>query len=224
MPAVATGFTGRKTRVAKMNKLLVTLLYLVAGVVFATGAHAAGEPAAVDYLTGDPTGQLTFRFQHQRFTDTPDGDISLAYGEDGSFQNRSLINAYDAAIAYPVWSRGVNVDLGLNIRVFDGQLMGNGEDDALALRNFRAAIPMIYATALFDLPFEGLKAGIEGSYGSYDTGSLLTDYRARIQYSLDNGLGIEGGWRRQEIRLDNAGQGDFIYEHSGAFVDFYMNF
>ncbi|HEB60026.1 MAG TPA: hypothetical protein ENJ01_12445 [Gammaproteobacteria bacterium] len=200
--------------------LLITLgMFASVGGVWAAGSHAT----VVDYLAAPQAeSQFSFHFQHQRFSDALVGDADYGYGADGTFQNRSLLNAYDAAIAYPVWSRGVNVDLGLNIRVLDGQLLGSG-DEAYALRNFRAAIPMIYATALFDLPFEGLKAGFQGSYGGYDTG-LLSDYRARIQYSLDNGLGIEGGWRRQQIRLDDSGQGDFIYEHNGAFLDFYMHF
>ena len=145
-----------------------------------------------------------------------------ASADRDSFSKNNFLNTYDAAIAYPVWKRGIALDVGVNIKVIDGQLYA-ARSEQKGVRNFRAAIPMIYATALFDLPFMGLEAGFEGSYSELDT-RLLSDYRAKLRYSMDNGLGIEGGWHHQQIRLDESSEGDFSYEHNGPFVDLFLRF
>lgn len=136
-------------------------------------------------------------------------------------QNGTQLKQYDATFYYPFRRQGMNLDLGVNIKYIDGRQLSLDEDDKRQVTNFSAAIPMIYATALFDLPFKGLSAGFEGSL-DYDNTQVF-DYKAKFAYEWERGLGLQGGWQHQQLSLDNAST-EPDYELKGPFLDIFLRF
>lgn len=194
----------------------------------ASAVHADQQAAqdSVDYLAGETKLRPVYRFEHSRVTQpnsvTTGRDLLLdgaAFDTEQSLDYQPVLNTYDAAIAYPVLTRGVNLDLGVNIKFFDGRVQS--DDVALSGQNLQTAVPMLYANALVDLPL-GLEAGFEGSYSDIDQ-NLLSDYRAKIRYSLDSGFGFQGGWQHHRIQLGEQ-SGQLNFTHEGPFFDLFYNF
>ena len=131
------------------------------------------------------------------------------------------LQQHDAALLYPISKKGMNFDLGLNLRLINGQTGSYGADTQS--RNFNKAIPMFYAAALFDLPFKGLSAGFVGRHSD----SLLNpsfDYKAKLSYQWAGGLGLEGGWQHQQYANDELNQLQSNPVSKGLFLDLHLSF
>ena len=139
--------------------------------------------------------------------------------------NETRLDQIDATLYYPLGAEGMSFDLGINMKYINGQT-SYLHDGQLQLRNFSAAIPMVYATALFDLPFQGLSAGFEGKHHLGIDGDALSgfDYKAKVTYEWDEGFGLQGGWQHQQYSLDNEDQSTTDFENKGPFLDFYLKF
>lgn len=139
--------------------------------------------------------------------------------------NETRLDQYDATLYYPLGEQGMSFDLGFNMKYIKGQA-SYLRDGQHQLRNFSAAIPMVYATALFDLPFEGLSAGFEGKHRLRLEGNTLSgfDYKAKLQYEWNEGFGLQGGWQHQQYSLDNEDKTTTDFENKGPFLDFYFRF
>lgn len=135
------------------------------------------------------------------------------------------LQQYDARLFYPVsTAHGMSLDLGLNIKYLDAAGRYPQEEARSSVHNFSQAIPMFYATALFDLPFDGLSASLEGSHRDSERARAF-DYQAKLQYKWHRGLGLEGGWRHQQYSLDNGQTTPGLeYESRGIFLDLFMDF
>lgn len=109
----------------------------------------------------------------------------------------------DLLLYYELLDNWVNLDVGVNIRKFDGNVTAVGEfvDESVELDQ---AIPMLYAKAQFNLPLTGFAAGLEGNVISYD-GNNLTDYSAKVMYMFDSALdlGLEVGYRSMSMEIDD---------------------
>ncbi len=131
---------------------------------------------------------------------------------------------YDARILYPVREQGLRLDFGLHLRHIEGYANSPaaGADAALARTTLNTTIPSFYASALFDLPFQGLSAGIEGSRSGFS--DRLFDYRAKLQYRWRNGLGLQGGWQHQQMTLDPELDSGPVFTHFGPYLDLRWRF
>ncbi len=147
--------------------------------------------------------------------DSMDAESNLAAEATG-------LRQYDAALLYPVVKKGMNFNLGFNIRVIDGQVAAYTAGSQQR-HNFREAVPMFYAAALFDLPFKGLSAGFIGRHSD----SLINpsfDYKARLSYEWAGGLGLEGGWQHQQYANDQLNQLQRAPDSKGLFLDLRLRF
>ncbi|MDZ7803681.1 hypothetical protein [Thiohalophilus sp.] len=135
------------------------------------------------------------------------------------------LQQYDARLFYPVnTAHGMSLDLGLNIKYLDAVGRYPQAEGPVSVHNFNQAIPMFYATALFELPFDGLSASLEGSHRDSERARAF-DYQAKLQYKWHRGLGLEGGWRHQQYSLDNGQTTPGLeYESRGVFLDLFMDF
>lgn len=108
----------------------------------------------------------------------------------------------DMVLYYEILDNWLNLDLGLNVRKFDGYVTAENEFESESV-DLDETIPMLYAKAQFNLPFSGFSAGVEGSGISYD-GNRLTDYTARVHYMFDSvlDLGVEVGYRTMSLKID----------------------
>ena len=135
------------------------------------------------------------------------------------------LQQYDARLFYPVSTiHGMSLDLGLNVKYLNAVGHYSRDDGTDVIHNFNQAIPMFHATALFDLPFDGLSASLEGSHRDTEQ-TRAFDYKAKLRYKWDQGLGLEGGWQHQQYSLDYGQTYPGLdYESKGIFLDLFMDF
>ena len=171
--------------------------------------------------------QPNFQFQHQTInlgnSSTTGQELSGArqlFDRDNSRQGQ--IKQYDAMITYPFGhpDRAVNFDLGINIRFIDVDFKSQAVESQA--HRFNAAIPMFHATALFNLPYNGLSASLGGSHIEYDQYRAF-DYKAKLSYSWQNGFGLEGGWQHQQMSIDGSDY-QTEFEVKGPFLDLKYRF
>jgi len=189
-------------------------------------AAVAGDADPADALF-----QPQFMFKHQTISaGNPYADEKFYREENVSRENLLIdnnnplvgrMNQFDTTISYPFARRdAVNLDLGVNIRVIDGNFANQAQNQGS--HHFYSAFPMLYANALFNLPYDGLQASIGASHLEYDQYYAL-DYKAKLSYTWSNGLGLEGGWQHQQFSIDNNDiQAQF--ENKGPFLDFKYRF
>jgi outer membrane protein len=108
----------------------------------------------------------------------------------------------DFILYYEILDNWVSLDIGLNVKVFDGELAVTHSVAGTGKTDLSDTVPMLYGKAQFDLPFSGLSAGAEGSYIGYD-GDSFTDLRGYIGYEFMFGLGIELGVRNISLKFDD---------------------
>lgn len=130
----------------------------------------------------------------------------------------------DATLYYEVLDNVVSVDLGLNIKYIDGAARVRSLTAATeGSTSFNAYVPMAYGRLAADLPFTGLSAGIEGSAVGYN-GNHLVDYTLRAAYESKYRVGLEAGYRRQQLKLDDVDDVFTDLRIEGAFVGVFAHF
>lgn len=206
-----------------MRKLVMTLALLA-------------SPAVLHAAEADELLQPQFKFRHQEITlgtslsesstRSAASPASAGTTAANSSERHSLLggklNQFDATISYPFSPRdSVNLDLGVNLRFINGELSQQEASFGVPVE-FNATLPMLYANALFDLPYEGLSASLGASHLVYDQYYAL-DYQAKLSYKWQNGLGLEGGWQHQHLSIDGGDiQADI--ESKGPFLDLKYRF
>ena len=209
-----------------MKPKLLTAFVCLTALGFAAGVQAADSDVVTNLF------QPNFKFQHQRMS----GGKSFSHDEllrgdllsdpnvlmlDKNSPFSGNINQFDATIFYPFSTHNVvSFDLGINLRYVDAELKGQSLDQTGT--HINTTLPMIYATAFFNLPFKGMSASIGGSHLQYDD-YFAFDYKAKLSYTWDNGFGLEGGWQHQRFNVDSHDvQADF--ESKGPFLDLKYHF
>ncbi len=134
-----------------------------------------------------------------------------------------MLSQYDATFFYPFQSGKFNFDLGLNIKFINGIAESTDASGVVTSSTYSATLPMMYATALYELPWKGLSAGIEGKHMVFDS-STAFDYKAMLTYQSRSGFGLNGGWQYQQLHLNAFQNITTSSETAGPFVDFYYNF
>jgi len=198
-----------------------------------TSLSAFAEGTYVGHLNNESQPRFQLRFESSQLLQTRNGlighDTSSISAESsrGTSYFVGKLKRYDATWLYPVsQSIGVNVDLGMNLHYFDGQVVVESSQ-GWVMHSYRSTIPMFYASALFDLPFKGLSARLDGgSQMNVQWDKLFTsfDYKAALRYDWDNGVGLEGGWQQRQWQLDNLGSGDNQIQSKGLYLDLKYQF
>jgi len=169
------------------------------------------------------------KLQYTPLTLEGSGTIGRGFSFDGiDFPGGSAVDAElelnqtDVIFYWEALDNVIDLDLGINIKVLDGNVRATGaagtaEDD------FTIPLPMLYLNAGINLPLTGLRVGVEGSGTGY-SGNRVVDVRASISYTVAKILNLEGGWRMQQIKLDDISDISTDIEVSGPFVGAYLHF
>jgi outer membrane protein len=100
----------------------------------------------------------------------------------------------DFTLYYEVIDTGMDLDLGLTARYFNGDVGLNGNREAIDV-----VLPMLYARAKIGLPFTGTYIGGEGNIVSY-SGNQLADLAVHVGWETENFIfpefGVQLGYRR----------------------------
>ncbi|MFT5225741.1 MAG: outer membrane protein [Polaribacter sp.] len=119
---------------------------------------------------------------------------------------------------YEVLDNWVNLDLGVDLKRFDGQVGINGDNIVVD-----ETVPSLYISAKFDLPFTGFYAGANLMQLSSGDNSA-NDSTFLVGYESNTGLGIEGGVKAFSLDLNNAGNIDTNVEYNGLYLNGFFYF
>ena len=134
----------------------------------------------------------------------------------------------DATFYYELLDNWVSLDLGLTVRMFDGELTLTESATPVntATQVLDGALPMLYLKARFDLPLSGFYVGAHANALTYD-GHSLTDFTAAAGYQTDGwvmDLGVEFGIRTFTFELDDLDELDADIELSGSYFAVTVHF
>jgi len=123
----------------------------------------------------------------------------------------------DVTLYYEVVDLGMDLDIGLTGRFFQGGVSLNG-----TRQDINGFLPMIYGRARFGLPFTGTWVGGDINYMGF-SGNQIADYAVRVGWETENlilpEIGIEGGYRRfsldanaddLDVNIDTQVDGFFV--------------
>lgn len=130
----------------------------------------------------------------------------------------------DIVLYYEVLDNWVNLDIGIDIKAFDGEISLVGSTNTTESSvDIDVTIPLLYLAARFDLPFSGFYVGAELSTLSFDDSSAA-DATVVLGYRSDIGFGIEGGIRSFGLEFDDVDDVDSDIEYDGAFINGFYRF
>jgi outer membrane protein len=131
----------------------------------------------------------------------------------------------DIVLYYQLLKSRVNLDLGVELRSFDGQISLNGDTSTRV--EVDETIPLFYLSARFDVPNSGFYVGANINTRFIDLGlseSNAQDSTIMLGYDSGNGLGVEGGFKYFSLELDDVNSLNNDLEYDGIFLNGYYNF
>ena len=128
----------------------------------------------------------------------------------------------DLVLYYEVLDNWVNLDIGLDLKRFDGEASITDGITTSSI-DIDETIPLLYLSARFDLPFSGFYVGADISTLSIDDNSV-DDTTLKLGYESNIGFGIEGGIKTFSVELDDADDLDTDLEYDGAFINGFFHF
>ena len=156
-----------------------------------------------------------FVTQSVRFGDT-------SYPVNTVLDSKVSLDQMDAIFYYELLDNLFSLDLGVNVKVIDAEfsIASDVMEEKASVTLF---VPMLYAAARFDLPLTGAYLGGSGSIIGYQ-GHSFSDYQLNLGYESVIGLGVEGGYRVQALKIDNIDDIDADVRFSGAYLGLFYHF
>jgi len=146
---------------------------------------------------------------------------------DGEVTSTFDLSHDDIVLYYEVLDNWINLDIGLDIKIFDGEVTLDGFDLALApistIVPIDETIPLLYLSARFDLPFSGFYIGAEFS-GADISDNSLEDISIVLGYESNSGLGFEGGYKKFSLELNDVTDVNADLEYDGIYLNGYYHF
>lgn len=169
------------------------------------------------------------RLMHTKIDHSGSGATSftfdkIEYGDNVSnVSNEVSIETTDIIAYYEVLDNVVSLDLGLNIRNLNVDYnFVSPNPTASAADSFSATFPMLYALVGIS-PWPDLIISGEMSYIAY-SGSSMSDITAKIAYTTSFLVGVEAGYRKQNITLDDTSGNNAKLTFDGFFAGAYLKF
>ena len=161
---------------------------------------------------------------------TLDADISLngqTFNSGEQITSTYDLSQNDIVLYYQLLKSRVNLDLGVDLKKFDGEVSLGG--DASTSLTVDETIPLLYLSARYDLPNSGFYVGANIHTSSIDLGlsdSNAHDSTIMLGYDSGNGLGVEGGFKYFSLDLDDVDRlnKDNDLEYDGLFLNGYFHF
>ena len=128
----------------------------------------------------------------------------------------------DGTFYYSPLNNAIKVDLGLTVRRMDGDLRLDGPTEGTSL-SINETLPMLHGGVRAELPLSGLYVGGEVNAIAYD-GNRMNDYSARVGWRSDYLLGLELGYSRMNIVLDDVDDLDTDLDIGGPYLAISLSF
>nr|BBJ03759.1 membrane protein [Marinobacter nauticus] len=187
-------------------------------------------------LSSDSNANLTAYFEHPvpvlpnvrlAYTRTKQsGNGELVTGYDnvvGRVRSELELEQLDVTLYYEILDNWVNLDLGLTVRDFSGELLVQNRDIPSQSSETKAdaVLPLVYVATRFDLPFTGVSVGGDANAITYD-GDSVYDFNVYGQYEMSL-LQLRAGYRQISLDYDD-GDDNLDIELSGPFVSAGLRF
>lgn len=158
-------------------------------------------------------------------SDTQDSTLtrSVTYNNQSFSKSERVRSEYqldytEATLYYSPWETVAKVDIGITARRIDAEFVIESRDsNKRESISAKATLPMIHAGIRADLPLTGfhVKGKVDAvSYG----GNSLTDVVAALGWRSDFNLGLEAGYRRMDLTLDDVDDLDADFELGGPYL------
>lgn len=123
----------------------------------------------------------------------------------------------DLTLYYEILDNWVNLDLGLTVRDFSGEVQVQNTANASQFSKTKAdaVLPLGYIAARFDLPLTGVAVGVEGNFIAFD-GDSMRDFNVYGQYSISL-LQLRAGYRQLAVDYED-GSDAFDVKIDGPFI------
>lgn len=144
--------------------------------------------------------------------------------DSGSVSSALDLSHYDLILYYEILDNWVSVDVGLNLKKFDGEFTVNGNVSSTPTTKTTTLDDFLllpYAKAELELPFTGMAFGAELAGVSYSDNAVY-DARVRIRQNISLAF-VELGYRQMAIQLDVAGV-DVDADYSGVYLSTGLDF
>lgn len=133
------------------------------------------------------------------------------------------LNQFDLIFYYELLDDGLNLDVGVNIKVVDARIEVTSQTTGdTARESLTAPLPLLYLHGAVDLPLD-LTVGLEASGLAY-SGNRVIDARAYLGYTFAKVFTIEGGWRHLQIKLDDIDDASLDLQVSGPYAGVSLDF
>ena len=166
---------------------------------------------------------------------TLDSDDAAELGADIRFNGESLsvddparssfdLSHDDIVLYYQLSSTRVDLDLGVDLKRFDGQVSSGVTDTTVDIDE---TIPLFYLSARYSLNNSGFYVGADINASLIDLGLSESDARDStfmLGYDGGDGIGVEGGIKYYSLELDNAEALDPGLQYDGIYLNGYINF
>lgn len=187
-------------------------------------------------LSSDSNANLTAYFEHPvpvlpnvrlaytRTKQSGNGQLATDYdGVSGDIRSELELEQLDVTLYYEILDNWVNLDLGLTVRDFSGELLVQNRNDTSQFSETKAdaVLPLVYVAARFDLPFTGVSVGGDANAITYD-GDSVYDFNVYGQYEMSL-LQLRAGYRQISLDYDD-GDDNLDIELSGPFVSAGLRF
>jgi outer membrane protein len=135
------------------------------------------------------------------------------------------LNNQDIVLYYQLLNNWVDLDMGVDLKRFDGQISQTGATGSSI--EVDETIPLLYLSARVDLPVNGLYVGANINANVVDLGvgqSTAQDSTITLGYESGTGLGIEGGFKSFSVELNDSDNLTTNFGYDGLFLNGYFNF
>ncbi len=128
----------------------------------------------------------------------------------------------DYILYYEILDNWVSLDLGINVKNFDGNISLSTSTDSVSdeLDDF---VPMLYGRAQFEFPITNFSVDVEASILAAG-GDSLTDIKAAVAYESDLGFGAQLGIKRINLEVDDLSDIAANLTFEGYFVNVTFHF
>ncbi len=151
-------------------------------------------------------------------------DINSTLGASGVGNSAYDLEQEDIVLYYQLLNNWVDLDMGVDLKRFDGQIAQAGADNSVSVDE---TIPLLYLSARVDLPVNGLYMGASINANVVDLGlseSSAQDSTFLLGYESGTGLGIEGGIKYFSLELNDNNEVESAFEYDAFFLNGYINF
>ncbi len=169
------------------------------------------------------------KFQTRDLSSTgTDSDFNGKF-KDESFASGGVVSStldlshQDIVLYYELLDNWVNLDLGINLKTFDGEATVSNNSDGSSTITIDETIPLLYLSARIDLPFTGFYVGADIQNLSLND-SAIEDSTILVGYETSSGFGIEGGYKKFSLNLDDVSSLNTTIEYDGLYINGYFHF